>query len=57
MAFDGEGDSWLQLDKDILNPYFGASMLRCGTIRSELPPFKPDEGDEGQEDPAAEEQK
>ena len=57
MAFDGEGDSWLQLDKDILNPYFGAAMLRCGTIRSELPPFKPDEGDEGQEDPAAEEQK
>jgi Cu(I)/Ag(I) efflux system membrane fusion protein len=36
MAFDGEGDSWLQLDKGIANPYFGASMLRCGSVRREF---------------------
>lgn len=26
--------SWLQKDKEILNPYFGASMLHCGEIIS-----------------------
>jgi Cu(I)/Ag(I) efflux system membrane fusion protein len=33
MAFQDQGAAWLQLDAEILNPYFGASMLRCGTIR------------------------
>lgn len=32
MAFDNKGADWLQLDEDILNPYFGASMLKCGEV-------------------------
>lgn len=30
MAFDNQGAYWLQPDSRLLNPYFGASMLRCG---------------------------
>lgn len=30
MAFDNQGAYWLQPDRRLLNPYFGASMLRCG---------------------------
>jgi len=33
MAFSGKGGDWLQADKNINNPYYGASMLRCGTIK------------------------
>ncbi|MHC4166057.1 MAG: efflux RND transporter periplasmic adaptor subunit [Planctomycetota bacterium] len=33
MAFDDKGADWLQLDEDILNPYFGASMLKCGEVK------------------------
>ncbi|MEA3224871.1 MAG: hypothetical protein U9Q07_02900, partial [Planctomycetota bacterium] len=33
MAFDDKGADWLQLDEDILNPYFGASMLLCGEVK------------------------
>lgn len=33
MAFGGKGGDWLQADKKINNPYFGASMLRCGSIK------------------------
>ncbi len=33
MAFDNKGADWLQLDEDILNPYFGASMLKCGEVK------------------------
>lgn len=36
MAFDDKGAAWLQSDKDILNPYFGKSMLACGEIRVEI---------------------
>jgi Cu(I)/Ag(I) efflux system membrane fusion protein len=39
MAFDNAGAVWLQRDDVIHNPYFGASMLRCGTIRAALPPM------------------
>ena len=28
--------AWIQADKKIANPYFGASMLTCGEIRKEL---------------------
>lgn len=38
MAFDDTGASWLQSGDDVLNPYFGASMLRCGEIREEFVP-------------------
>ena len=34
MAFDFEGAYWLQRDRAIINPYFGASMLRCGEIQA-----------------------
>ena len=36
MAFDGRGASWLQGDEDVLNPYYGASMLRCGSVVDEI---------------------
>ncbi len=35
MAFSGKGGDWLQADKKINNPYYGASMLRCGSITRE----------------------
>jgi len=36
MAFDSTGASWLQVGKDVHNPYFGAEMLDCGTIKREF---------------------
>lgn len=30
------GAAWIQADKKIANPYYGASMLTCGEIRKEL---------------------
>ncbi|MCB9871286.1 MAG: efflux RND transporter periplasmic adaptor subunit [Planctomycetes bacterium] len=36
MAFDDRGAAWLQQDKTVANPYFGARMLRCGEIRTEF---------------------
>lgn len=36
MAFDGRGASWLQADEEIQNPYYGAAMLRCGSVTGEL---------------------
>ena len=38
MAFGNKGASWLQKEKQISNPYFGARMLRCGEIRSTFEP-------------------
>ena len=32
MAFDDQGASWLQAGRKIANPYFGAEMLRCGSL-------------------------
>ncbi len=32
MAFDNKGADWLQMDEDTRNPYFGASMLKCGQV-------------------------
>ncbi len=29
MVFDGRGASWIQTDKAVRNPYYGASMLKC----------------------------
>lgn len=42
MAFDGRGARWLQDSEGLLNPYFGSSMLRCG---STLEVLKPREND------------
>lgn len=39
MAFDNAGAEWLQRGTQINNPYFGASMLRCGEIRREFEPL------------------
>ncbi len=33
MAFDNRGASWIQNAETINNPYFGATMLRCGEIK------------------------
>jgi Cu(I)/Ag(I) efflux system membrane fusion protein len=32
MAFDFEGADWIDDEERVLNPYFGASMLRCGNV-------------------------
>lgn len=36
MAFKGKGGEWLQSSKQTANPYFGASMYRCGSVKSSL---------------------
>ncbi|MBN1863639.1 MAG: efflux RND transporter periplasmic adaptor subunit, partial [Victivallales bacterium] len=36
MAFDDKGADWLQDDEHLLNPYYGAVMLRCGVNKGEL---------------------
>ena len=36
MAFDNKGADWLRADKEIRNPYFGASMLKCGEVIEEI---------------------
>ncbi|MCY3737819.1 MAG: hypothetical protein OXG13_15525 [Gemmatimonadaceae bacterium] len=32
MAFDNEGGRWIQAEGEIMNPYYGAAMLRCGVF-------------------------
>jgi Cu(I)/Ag(I) efflux system membrane fusion protein len=36
MANNNKGAIWLSAEKNIFNPYFGDSMLRCGSIIEEL---------------------
>ncbi|HVS18695.1 MAG TPA: hypothetical protein VMT18_08860, partial [Planctomycetota bacterium] len=36
MALDGEGADWLAATPEVLNPYLGAEMPRCGTVRRAL---------------------
>lgn len=36
MAFDGKGADWLSLDKEIKNPYYGAQMLGCGSVKATI---------------------
>ncbi|MFT6830941.1 MAG: Cu(I)/Ag(I) efflux system membrane fusion protein [Planctomycetota bacterium] len=36
MAFEDEGADWLQAQGQVDNPYFGASMLRCGAVTREV---------------------
>lgn len=36
MVQDYKGGEWLQTDKDVRNPYFGASMLECGEVKSQI---------------------
>jgi hypothetical protein len=35
MAFDYEGARWVQTEGDVSNPYYGATMLRCGAFEEE----------------------
>ena len=36
MAFEGKGADWIQSDKTISNPYYGAAMRRCGDIKEQI---------------------
>lgn len=36
MANDNKGGKWLQAEESVANPYFGASMLRCGSLEKRL---------------------
>jgi len=36
LAFNNSGADWLTSEKVVLNPYFGQSMLRCGSINQTL---------------------
>ncbi|MCK4563088.1 MAG: efflux RND transporter periplasmic adaptor subunit [Verrucomicrobia bacterium] len=36
MAFDNVGAIWLQKSEEVLNPYFGEMMLRCGEIQETI---------------------
>ncbi|KKO45432.1 RND transporter [Arsukibacterium ikkense] len=38
MARAGEGAAWLQPQAELLNPYFGPAMLRCGDIQHRFDP-------------------
>ena len=38
MAFNNRGARWLQDSSAIRNPYFGASMLTCGSIDAQYAP-------------------
>lgn len=36
MVNNDKGADWLSLEKEIKNPYYGASMLTCGNVKEEL---------------------
>ena len=36
MADNDKGADWLSLEKEIKNPYFGKSMLKCGEVKKEI---------------------
>lgn len=36
MAFDNKGAFWISTSRDILNPYFGDKMLKCGRVDAEI---------------------
>lgn len=36
MAMDDKGAYWLTPEKEIINPYFGVSMLNCGSIEKTI---------------------
>lgn len=43
MARSGQGASWLQQDDELLNPYYGSMMLRCGDNKGVLSGHEGDE--------------
>ena len=36
MADNDRGANWLSKNKEIKNPYFGTSMLKCGEVKDEI---------------------
>jgi len=36
MAFNDRGADWLAYEDQILNPYFGDQMLRCGVVQDSI---------------------
>ena len=36
MALDNKGASWLTEKKEVINPYFGDEMLKCGEIKETI---------------------
>lgn len=36
MAFDNKGGYWLSSEQEIMNPYFGEAMLKCGRVAETL---------------------
>ena len=36
MAFDNTGGYWLSNSKEVRNPYFGNSMLKCGEVKETI---------------------
>jgi len=36
MAFNNKGAYWLSESKDIMNPFFGDKMLKCGRVDAEI---------------------
>jgi len=36
MANNNSGGSWLAVEKDIKNPYFGDMMLKCGSVKETI---------------------
>jgi Cu(I)/Ag(I) efflux system membrane fusion protein len=36
MADENKGAYWLSMDKEVLNPYFGKKMLRCGEVKETI---------------------
>ena len=36
MANNDQGAEWLSTEKEIKNPYFGASMFKCGEVKQEI---------------------
>jgi len=36
MALDDRGADWISKERQILNPYFGAKMLKCGLVKDSL---------------------
>ncbi|MGB5928712.1 MAG: DUF3347 domain-containing protein, partial [Cyclobacteriaceae bacterium] len=36
MAFDNKGAYWISAEEEIMNPYFGDAMLKCGRVEETI---------------------
>ena len=36
MADDNKGADWISFENEVLNPYFGDKMLRCGKVKQTI---------------------